>query len=137
MRTEPKVYFAGPLFTDAQRLFNERAADELRRQGLAVFLPQSLQQDASEADWQSKVFKCNCAEIEAADVIIAVVGGCPVDDGTSWEIGYAYARGKPVVGIHTDTRTVGKEGTVNLMVEQACRAILPGDWKEVADTAKR
>lgn len=32
----------------------------------------------------------------------AVLDGVDVDSGTAWEIGYAYARGKPIIGLRTD-----------------------------------
>ena len=36
------------------------------------------------------------AAIDACDVVVALLDGAQVDDGTAWEIGYAYAKGKPV-----------------------------------------
>lgn len=41
-----------------------------------------------------------------------------MDSGTAWEIGYAYAKNIPVMGLRTDFRTLGIEGTVNLMIEK-------------------
>jgi nucleoside 2-deoxyribosyltransferase len=38
--------------------------------------------------------------------MVAILDGSQVDDGTAWEIGYAYARGLPVWGLRTDFRTV-------------------------------
>jgi len=135
MAHQPSIYLAGPLFTDAQRAFNRQAADGLRRAGCTVFLPQDTQTNVTETDWQDTVFKRNCEGICAAKLVVAVLDGCLVDDGTAWEIGYAYALGKPVVGIHTDRRTVGHEGRVNLMVEQACTVICGADWSQVARVA--
>ena len=48
-----------------------------------------------------------------------MLDGVDVDSGTAWEIGYAYAKGKPVFGLRTDFRTLGIEGTVNLMIERS------------------
>ncbi|HEY6586004.1 MAG TPA: nucleoside 2-deoxyribosyltransferase, partial [Candidatus Methanoperedens sp.] len=39
--------------------------------------------------------------------------------GTAWEIGFAFAKAKPVLGLRTDFRTLGIEGTVNLMIERS------------------
>lgn len=51
--------------------------------------------------------------------MVAVLDGADVDSGTAWEIGYAYAKGKPVLGLRTDFRTLGIEGNVNLMIESS------------------
>ena len=38
-------------------------------------------------------------------------------DGTAWEVGYAYARGKTIIGLHTDWRMRFEHEVVNLMLE--------------------
>jgi nucleoside 2-deoxyribosyltransferase len=48
---------------------------------------------------------------------VAVCDGPQVDDGTAWEIGYAYGRGRQVFGLRTDTRVSQQvDERVNLMV---------------------
>ena len=52
-----------------------------------------------------------------------------MDDGTSWEIGYFFARkslGQKIIGIRTDFRRAGEsEGAVvNAMIEGACDRIV-------------
>lgn len=61
----------------------------------------------------------NRAAIDRADGVIAVLDGTDVDSGTAAEIGYAFARGKLVVGYRGDFRlSADNEGsTVNLQVE--------------------
>ena len=61
----------------------------------------------------------------AATPLIAVPALSPcltalkVDDGTAWEIGYAYAKGLPIFGIRTDCRQGGDTqfNHVNSMIE--------------------
>src|SRR5688500_17150549 len=62
--------------------------------------------------------KANETSILAADLVVAVLDGTDVDSGTASEIGFAYAQGKPVVGLRTDFRLAGEnEATpVNLQV---------------------
>jgi nucleoside 2-deoxyribosyltransferase len=65
--------------------------------------------------------------LDDADLLIALLDGPQVDDGTAWEIGYFYAKkspGQKIVGIRTDFRRAREsEGAVvNAMVEEAC------DW---------
>ena len=38
-------------------------------------------------------------------------------------MGYAYARGKPVIALRTDFRHVGAGERVNLMLEQSARVV--------------
>jgi hypothetical protein len=47
----------------------------------------------------------------------------PGPDGTAWGIGYAFARGRPVVGPRTDRRIFGREEQVDLMIEQSLTAL--------------
>jgi len=117
-----RIYLAGPLFTDAERAFNEILCKKLEDLGHNVFLPQKYvaeHVDFSVEGWQMQVFKKNCEEIQAADIVIAILDGAIVDDGTSWEIGHAYSLGKVIYGVRTDFRIVGLEGSINLMISQS------------------
>ncbi len=65
--------------------------------------------------------------LPATDLMIALIDGAQVDDGTAWEIGYFYARRRPeqkIIGIRTDFRRAGESrgAVVNAMIEGAC------DW---------
>ncbi len=61
----------------------------------------------------------NRAAIDRADGVVAVLDGTDVDSGTAAEIGYAFARGKLIVGYRGDFRlSADNEGSaVNLQVE--------------------
>ena len=115
------VYLAAPLFSDAECDFNSKLRDELEGLGMSVFLPQEHSNDtnAQRDARQEGIFNKNVATIDETDMMVAVLDGVDVDSGTAWEIGYAYARGLPVYGMRTDFRTLGIEGTVNLMIEQS------------------
>jgi len=60
----------------------------------------------------------NVAAIESSDLVLAVLDGPDIDSGTAAEIGFAAARGRPVVGLRTDTRLSGdnEAAVVNLQV---------------------
>jgi nucleoside 2-deoxyribosyltransferase len=60
----------------------------------------------------------NAELLDRSAGVLAVLDGVDVDSGTASEIGYAVARGKPVVGLRTDLRPAGDNpGTpVNLQV---------------------
>ena len=78
---------------DAWRMLNARAADTNRR------------------------------AIDDCQAVFAVLDGVDVDSGTSAEIGYAFARGKKILGYRGDFRlSADNEGaTVNLQVEYFIR----------------
>ncbi|MDO8726009.1 MAG: nucleoside 2-deoxyribosyltransferase [Candidatus Methanoperedens sp.] len=117
MRT---VYLAAPLFSEAELDFNRMLRDQIKSSGFKVFLPQEDSNNVKDRDdRQSIIFSKNEAAIKSSDIIVAVVDGADVDSGTAWEIGYAYALGKPILGLRTDFRTLGIEGTVNLMIERS------------------
>ena len=117
MRT---VYLAAPLFSEAELDFNRKLRDEIKRAGFKVFLPQEDSNNIKDKKTRQKIiFGENKAAIINSDIIVAVIDGTDVDSGTAWEIGFAYARGKPIFGLRTDFRTLGIEGTVNLMIERS------------------
>ena len=66
----------------------------------------------------------NQRAIDRADALVAVLDGADVDSGTAAEIGYAYARGKRIVGYRGDSRRAGENAgaVVNLQVEYFIRA---------------
>jgi nucleoside 2-deoxyribosyltransferase len=50
------------------------------------------------------IFQTNLAALAKAEAVVAVCDGAQVDDGTAWEIGYAYGRNIQVYGLRTDSR---------------------------------
>jgi len=70
------------------------------------------------AEVNERVGRRNTDLLERCDGVLAVLDGVDVDSGTAAEIGYARARGKPVVGLRTDLRPGGENPAtpVNLQV---------------------
>ena len=74
-----------------------------------------------------EIFSRCKSHLDDADIVIALLDGSQVDDGTSWEIGYFYARKsseQKIIGIRTDFRRAGESSgaVVNAMIECSC------DW---------
>jgi nucleoside 2-deoxyribosyltransferase len=114
------VYLAAPLFSEAECDFNRKLRDEIKSAGFNVFLPQEDSNNIKdETNRQKIIFNKNLKGIEKSDILVAVIDGADVDSGTAWEIGFASAKGKPVLALRTDFRTLGIEGTVNLMIERS------------------
>lgn len=140
--TSRTIYLANPLgFSDAgARFIRDVLAPQLASRGITVINPFDLVDPAKinalhgmapgaarvEA-WRAlnmEIGKGNVAAIDRCDAMLAVLDGVDVDSGTASEIGYAFARGKRIVGYRGDFRSAAEnEGcTVNLQVEYFIRA---------------
>ncbi len=106
-----KIYFAAPLFCKAELDFNSHVADILRKNGHEVFLPQ----ESEPLEDTKGIFDGDLAAVDACDVLLFVMDGRVPDEGASFELGYAYAKGKTCVGLKTDIR-VSENGGDNVML---------------------
>lgn len=126
-RVSLSIYFAAPLFTQAERLWNRQLAEALMRTipNCTVVLPQDrAAQFIRGAIIEFERIVEHCIEaLRHADLVIAILDGGDADSGTSWECGYAHAIGKPVVGVRTDLRGSEDEG-VNAMLRRTCSAFV-------------
>lgn len=131
-----RIYQAGPLFTAAEIRWHQDFKQQLTDAGYEVQWPGDFfsqeEIDSWGADAPKSIMERDSAAIDACDTVVALLDGPQVDDGTAWEIGYAYAKGKPVVGIRTDFRNGGDtvHGRVNAMIEGSCFDIAK-DFDEV------
>lgn len=123
------IYLAGPLFSLAEREFNRRLADAIveLKPNVQIVLPQD------QADWLSSghnsailVFQDCIHHIDRSHLVLAILDGADADSGTCIELGYAYARGIPIIGIRTDPRALQDRG-LNLMVSQICKTLIIGE----------
>jgi nucleoside 2-deoxyribosyltransferase len=100
-----RIYFAGPLFSAAERDWNAALAGALRAAGHEVFLPQEQEPGKDAAG----IFATDVGGIDWADGLVAIMDGADPDSGTCWEVGYAY-RKKPIVLVRTDMRREAGSG---------------------------
>ncbi|MFM7900221.1 MAG: nucleoside 2-deoxyribosyltransferase, partial [Actinomycetota bacterium] len=86
--------------------------------GFDTWLPQRDNLSKTPANVR-KIFDNNKGAIDRCDVIVANLNGITTDDGTAWELGYAFARGKYGIGIFTDWRArfPAENEVVNLMMQ--------------------
>jgi nucleoside 2-deoxyribosyltransferase len=136
-----KIYTAGPLgFSEAGRAFHEGTViPAIARLGHDVLDPWQLTDrgkidallkmpygPAKREAWRRlnvEIGNNNREAIDRCDLVFAVLDGVDVDSGTAAEIGYAFARGKAILGYRGDFRlSADNEGsTVNLQVEYFIR----------------
>lgn len=135
-----KIYLAGPLFTLAERRFNQElglAIQELAND-IVVILPQDETGKMSGLpDFVEKAFRFCLQSVDECDAVVGILDGADADSGTCVELGYAYARGKPIIGLRTDFRLSEDRG-LNLIVANICnRLILKSSLSSnVGDTAR-
>ena len=120
-----RVYLAAPLFSEAERNFNASVARLLEANLFDVYLPQASGDDSlvRDARKQERLFVSNKTALDQSDIIVAIIDGADADSGTAWEMGYAFAMGKPVIALRTDFRRVGDHEQVNLMLEQSAKVV--------------
>lgn len=122
-----KIYLAAPLFTQAQRIWLRRLAAAIvsAKPDWTIFLPQDEAEirDKDGSPDQSGIFNKCLAGLEEADTVVAILDGADVDSGTSFEIGWAYARGKNIFGVLTDFRHSSPD-EVNAMLSCCCDDIV-------------
>lgn len=131
-----RVYLAAPLFSEAERAYNLSIAGQLRNNFFEAYLPQEAGDDSHirNKDEQVRIFSENLKSLENADLIVAIIDGADADSGTAWEMGYAYARGKPVIALRTDFRKAGVNEQVNLMLEESSKVV--SSPKELLESIK-
>jgi nucleoside 2-deoxyribosyltransferase len=136
-----KIYLAGPLgFSEAGRFYQDTILiPELGRTGHEILNPWKLTDrhkidallampygSARRDAWRTlnvEIGYNNRMAIERSDVVFAILDGVDVDSGTASEIGYAFAKGKPILGYRGDFRlSADNDGAmVNVQVEYFIR----------------
>lgn len=132
-----RIYFAAPLFSDAERQYNREVAGLFEDAGHSVFLPQrdgfegmdavfELDHVETSEDALVEIFELDREEVLGADVVTAVLDGQVPDEGVAVEMGIAHEHDIPVIGLKTDRRIFAHDEELN--------AMLVGIIEEVVDT---
>lgn len=116
MTDRPLAYVAGPLFDEGERWWIEQIDTLVADTGFRTFLPHRDNPPKDEFNVRA-IFENDKRAIDECDLVVANLNGVITDDGTAWELGYAHARGKYIIGLHTDWRMRFAHEVVNLMME--------------------
>lgn len=96
------VYLAGPeVFYPDARAHGRRMLAVCAQAGFTGLFPLDAEIPAAPTGQSLAIFQANRALIDRADAVVANLRdfrGFEPDSGTVWEVSYALARGKPVVG---------------------------------------
>jgi len=131
-----KIYLASPLgFSQTTLLFMDILEKKIEDMGHNVINPWKLgagndfdevkklrdAQEISEKyrEVNTRIAKRNHEGIDSCGMMFAVLDGADIDSGTASEIGYAFAKGKKVIGFRSDYRQSGENlgCLVNLQVQ--------------------
>lgn len=118
-----KAYIAGPLFDEGERWWIENVERVVANSGFETFLPHRDNPPKDKSNVRA-IFDNDRLHIDGADVVVANLNGLTTDDGTAWELGYAFARGKYLIGVHTDWRRRFDDEVVNLMLEYSLNRLV-------------
>jgi nucleoside 2-deoxyribosyltransferase len=123
------IYIAGPLFSEHERDYLlkieekiyqelgwknefeelENTTDGLKKNSIC-FIPHRDAGDLGISDFnRDNIFQADLNALDNSVIIIAILDGPDVDSGTAVELGYAYAKGKKIVGLLTDKRHLKSE----------------------------
>ncbi len=98
-----KVYIAGKIWTKSEKEQLESIDKLCKSLGLETFLPHRDVGFAETIKDAKKIFQGDIIEgFKDVSLVIASLDGLHVGAGTAWELGYAYAKGIPAIGIKTD-----------------------------------
>lgn len=109
MTQTKRIYFASPLFSEMEQLYNAQVVKRLRDQfgeKISIYLPQenaAINDKANYAD-SIKIAEGDNHYLEESDILIAILDGLTIDAGVASEIGYFYSMNKPIIGVYSDIR---------------------------------
>ena len=131
-----QIFLAAPLFNESEREFNEKVAKELQEAGFDVWMAQEAPFIKEGTDEEKRsIYEGDTTALKNSDVVVAVLDGIDVESGVAFEIGYAAALGKPIIGLKTDYRNFSKIENVNLIIEVSVKGIY-GSTKEVIEALR-
>jgi len=92
---------------------------------IQIVLPQDIKFHSKFNDKKffGEVYQSCIRGIETSQACIAILDGPSSDDGTCFEVGYAVAKGIPVIGVRTDYRASQELGC-NLMLSRGCSSFV-------------
>ena len=143
------IYLAGPLFSQAERKFNERLSNKLEILGFKVFLPQrdGIESDKprfsklSKEEKRGLLFRVDIKKIKETEIFLFVLDGRVPDEGACVELGIAYScknsqKKKLIVGLQTDIRAAFLNSKLNPML-RCCFDFIAESENELLEFLKK
>ena len=132
-----KIYFAGPLFSDAEKEFNNRVASQIEKLGYTVFLPQ---RDGAEHnkppfdtmkpdEYRKALFDLDKSQVMASDIFLFILDGRVPDDGACVELGLAHLHkqladnDKYLIGLRTGHLSVNLNPMIKMALDRIYESV--------------
>lgn len=126
-----KIYFAGPLFSKAERDYNQKLTLKIENIDYQVFLPQRdgaeldkpPYQGMTQSERNKAIFELDVKQVLNCDIFLFVLDGRVPDEGACFELGIAYSQKsqdnskKHIIGLNTDMRASFINSKLNAMIE--------------------
>ena len=124
------LYFAGPLFCQAELEFNIALTEKIEDLGYKVFLPQRDGDKVNKEPYVSMspedraraIFDMDQKNLIEADIFLYILDGRVPDEGAAVALGIAYSNkvsgnhNKRLIGLHTDKRSAFVQEKLNPMI---------------------
>jgi len=105
-----------------RRWFLEKVDSVLSERGLSTYLPHRdggiCPSDGRESDF---FFINDVKYLDSFEFVVAILHGTDIDSGTVWEMGYGYAKEKPIIAIAEDIRVANEITNINLRLSNSSK----------------
>lgn len=105
-----KIYLAGPdVFRPDAIEYGKTLSDMVRNAGHIPLFPSDNKFPENSPDLSKQIFDANVNMIKDCDVVLANLDdfrGDEPDSGTAWEVGFAHALGKRIIGYRKDSKSM-------------------------------
>ena len=124
MKTMVKVYIAGPLCEEDERKFLEKLDKVITDLGFETFLPhRDCGLYGGDETKITIISKKDINEIHNCDLMVGNLNGIFVGAGTAWEMGYAQALNKKVIGLKTDRKLKKSISEISVIIAGAVHIV--------------
>lgn len=131
------IYLAGPdVFREDAIKFFDQLKSLVRSHGFNPLPPLDNGIEFKEGEFNTQqtadnIFKANVDLINRSEIILANLTpfrGVCIDDGTAWEIGYGFSKGKVIYGYTEDCHILLKDKSADYLKSHSC-----GDFSVIED----
>jgi nucleoside 2-deoxyribosyltransferase len=110
-----KVYVAGKLWDGEKRKKVEEIDKLCKSLRFETYLPHRDGGIYKEGMDAHPIFEKDRDMVDWCDLVVALLDWEGISSGTAWELGYAYAKGKKVIGIVEDKKSLSKNFRICVM----------------------
>lgn len=132
-----KIYFAGPLFSQAEKEFNIKLTEELEKIGYTVFLPQRDGVETNKPPYnemepnerRKALFNLDKQKVIESDIFLFILDGRVPDEGACVELGLAHMhkqlvnKNRLLIGLKTGNFSVVLNPMIKIALDQIFESV--------------